>query len=622
MNKYLIKTIIFFILLISISTTAKAVQNVTTEEEINNAIQSNETEIVLQSDIYLENTVTIPQDKNITLDLNGKQITVKKTGERSLYAIDNNGTFTLRDSVGTGAITARGIENLPGGNMTIESGTIIAADSNGGAAIWNDGNLTINGGALQTTYVGTPSDRYGAGCLNNGGTAKINGGTFTGANRRTYAIISTGEIELNNTPIVSGAHGGLAIDAGIATVNGGTYSSDDYYGLYVSNDGTGLDPEKAQVTVNNGEFTGKTYSVWIGSDVNNPVNSTIEIYGGTFNKPLNVQNNVEENAGIKVFGGRFANDVTAYLTQGYICKNIDNSYIVFKEHSINILEVQNGTVQANLQKAYSGDNIQLVITPNEGYEFGSLKVTDKNGNIAVANNQFTMPDNDVNIEVTFKKLTQELEPVNNSVISLPDQNKTQEILIGTINQNPELAELTKTTNLNIVIQAKDVEISNELQTKMQDKLSQKSQNIKIEKFIEITISVRDKNNNNIEVGKLTDLKEPITLTVAIPEDMPKLEEGYERIYYIVREHNGEIEILDTKLSEDGKTIEFTSDKFSAYAIAYEDKRVETNAQTQENNNTIQNLVSNPSTGDIIVLAVIVLGASIAGLIGTNKIKRR
>lgn len=282
--------------------------------------------VTLLKNVHLPQTITIAAEKAVTLDLNGKAITVAVRSDNATkhyYAIDNYGEFTLidRSAEQTGSITARGIENLGNGKMTVNGGTIIACDSNGGAAIWNEANLTVNGGTFKTVHVGAPTDGVGVGCLNNNrGTAMITGGTFEGANRRTYAIISTGNI--NITPaegkqvLVSGAHGGLAIDSGTAVVNGGSYSSTEYYGLYVSNDGVGTDPMQAAVTVNGGSFTGANYSVWIGSDYNNPVNSTISITGGTFEKPLNAQECTREGA-IVVSGGKFAADPSAYLAAGY-----------------------------------------------------------------------------------------------------------------------------------------------------------------------------------------------------------------------------------------------------------------------------------------------------------------
>lgn len=66
------------------------------------------TTIKLGAPIYLEETVEIPAGKDITLDLNGQQITVYKdeSAQRSLYAFNNYGKFTLMDSAAGGSITA------------------------------------------------------------------------------------------------------------------------------------------------------------------------------------------------------------------------------------------------------------------------------------------------------------------------------------------------------------------------------------------------------------------------------------------------------------------------------------------------------------------------------------
>ena len=289
----------------------------------------------LTGDRAVPGVVTVVAGQNIVFDLNGHtmETTLKEEG-RHHYAIDNYGTLTIKDSSTeqTGTIRARGVENLDNGKLTIESGTIVSVDANGGACIWNEADVTVKGGTFKTKFVGTPSDEFGPGCLNNSGTALVTGGTFHNVNRRTYAIISnTGSIEI--TPAegsevkVFGAHGGLGVDGGTAVVNGGTYSSSDYYGLYVSNDGLGADPMQAAVTVNGGTFDGETYSVLVGSDYNNPVNSTIAIKGGTFLKPLHRQD-VSRPDAIQVSGGTFSEKPdNAWFADGFIpVENADGTF--------------------------------------------------------------------------------------------------------------------------------------------------------------------------------------------------------------------------------------------------------------------------------------------------------
>ena len=353
--------------------------------------------VKLLEDVYLTETVSVSAGKTVILDLNGKEITVYKNEEtgRSLYAINNYGDFTLLDSAENGTITARGIQNLENGVMTIESGKIVSCDSNGGAAVWNEANVTINGGTFETIHVGSASDSVGVGCLNNSGTALVTGGTFKDINKRTYAVISTGEIEITPSNgkevIVEGAHGGLGIDSGTATVNGGTYSSTDYYGLYVSNDGMGEDPMTAAVTVNGGTFDGKSYSVWIGSDYNDPVNSSIAIYGGTFNDPLNAQENTRENA-IIVYGGTFSDDsVKEYMAANYECVGpVNGKYTVQKLEDKLVVSGsvgQDGTVSGSLEGSFGG--------------IGTAVDDNTSGTIA-GEGDTTTTTNDVSISLTTK----------------------------------------------------------------------------------------------------------------------------------------------------------------------------------------------------------------------------
>ena len=67
---------------------------------------------------------------------------------------------------------------------------------------------------------------------------------------------------------------------------------------------------------------------------------------------------------------------------------------------------------------------------------------------------------------------------------------------------------------------------------------------------------------------------------AIPEGLPEVAEGYERVYYVVRDHNGEIEVLNTTVNDDN-TISFESDKFSTYALVYKDADVEGPTQPEK-----------------------------------------
>ena len=178
-------------------------------------------EVTLEQDITLDEPLTIVADAKVVINLNGKTITagVKQEG-RHHYAIDNYGTLTLE---GEGAINARGIENF--GIMTIDGDiTITNVDTNGGAAIWNEGDIVINGGTF-TTNAAAGEGSYGV-ALNTreNGTAVVNGGNFIANSQLSYAIINAGETVINNATAI-GKHGAVAGEGSKPTViNGGSFS--------------------------------------------------------------------------------------------------------------------------------------------------------------------------------------------------------------------------------------------------------------------------------------------------------------------------------------------------------------------------------------------------------------
>ena len=253
----------------------------TLQEAVNNA-NENETVKLLQD---TQENITIPSDKNIVLDLNGKVIdggtdTKDENGkvvENNKATILNNGTVTIKDSSAeqTGTIK-RSDENIGGyyvidnqGTMTIESGKVYnnTANSNGSSLIRNGGKssntankLIIAGGTIeQDNFIAIKNDDYGVleitggtiasekeSAIQNWTEAKITGGTITGT---IYTLSYT---ECSKTSI-----GGSAI------VTGNVYAR-----AYLSN---GIVP-----TV---EITGDTHNIKTWRSINNGV---ISVSGGSF----------------------------------------------------------------------------------------------------------------------------------------------------------------------------------------------------------------------------------------------------------------------------------------------------------------------------------------------------
>ncbi|MBO5481585.1 MAG: hypothetical protein J6A63_10410 [Clostridia bacterium] len=111
-----------------------------------------------------------------------------------------------------------------------------------------------------------------------------------------------------------------AAGSSVVTINGGTYVSEYGAAVYAFNSG-------AEITINDGTFTGKTAAVWADGNVysGSAMNSHIIIKGGTFKGAIR-----EEQGGeITIYGGTFDTDPTAFVAEGYqAVQNADGTYTV------------------------------------------------------------------------------------------------------------------------------------------------------------------------------------------------------------------------------------------------------------------------------------------------------
>lgn len=155
------------------------------------------------------------------------------------------------------------------------------------------------------------------------------------------------------------------------------------------------------------------------------------------------------------------------------------------------------------------------------------------------------------------------ETVNN--IDEKTLDKVKELIKTgkTINTKVEVKKLDETTI--------DPAIINRLTTAADQK-----KDIKIGQYLDLSILLVADGN---PFGTITKLDQAITVQIQIPDAIRK--DG--RTYYILRDHDGKIDLIETKSYQDG-TLEFETDVFSTYAIAYTDKDI-TSVQTKDTSNT-------------------------------------
>lgn len=321
--------------------------------ELKTAItDAGETETTIKLAADITGDVVIPEDANITIDLNGKKIT-NSVG----HTIMNNGTLTIKgegtvDNIthGKAALYNKGTVTLNGGTFdrTQENGQ---SDSSSGGnsyyTIKNVGNMTINEGVNVLTAKGNGELGRFSSLVANGyyngttydndkgeekPTLTINNGTFSGG-LNTIKNDDRAELTINNGTFKN-FYQATVQNHNIATINGGTYkaASDasstgkETYGVY--NCGCGANIDLGTLTVTGGIFEGADYAI---ADVSSQT-AVVNISGGSFSGAKGAVKGTNSNAIISISGGVFDSNVQAYAADGYKAIQVTgDKYVVTNE---------------------------------------------------------------------------------------------------------------------------------------------------------------------------------------------------------------------------------------------------------------------------------------------------
>lgn len=316
--------------------------------------------------------ITIPADKNITLDLNGKTL---KNKESDTITVALGATLTIN---GAGTVD----------NVT-----------NGRAPLYNNGTVELNGGKYirSAEAENTTSSSGGNSYYNilNHGVMTINEGVEVYSSGHFSSLVANGYHDYSATQngdrtayIES-----VGQDAPELTINDGKFSG----GINtIKND------DNATLTIKNGEFSNVTQAV-----VQN--NNIATVNGGTFNAPnydvlQNRYFNTAYNAGkmtvtggnftgsimvtsgatTSITGGTFSSDVSAYVAKGYV----QNNGTVEQLGATNAVAEVGGTYYKTLADAVAaaqdGQTVKMLndTKVTEEISFSGKKITlDLNGKI-------------------------------------------------------------------------------------------------------------------------------------------------------------------------------------------------------------------------------------------------
>lgn len=205
-----------------------------------------------------------------------------------------------------------------------------------------------------------------------------------------------------------------------------------------------------------------------------------------------------------------------------------------------------------------------------------------------------LPIKDADVPVI--DLNKEVNEIKTGVV---DFKTTEKILVNAL-ETSKIDTTGKNATVLLSVQNVDEKLVNQKTLEDMNKLlNSKYKDAKIAGYIEINLNVVNKDDSSDILGKLTELDKKITLNIVLPKSLKDVKPGYKRVYYVIRNHNGNIEILDTKVSDDLNNLSFETDKFSTYALAYNDEQIDE--------------ITNPNTYDSGIVGYI--GLAIVSLIG-------
>lgn len=308
--------------------------------------------ITLGNDSYVmsEDTtafVNVPAGVTATLDLGGKTLT-NKADEHTII-----------------------VEN--GATLTITGNGIVDNVSHGKAAIYNEGEVTLNGGTFERSAEKGSYSPYGNGgnswyTIANYGTMEINTGvTVKNAGGYSSMIRNGGDVTADCNLTIKGGNftGGVNTvkndSFGVLTINGGNFSNTAQYVI--------MNWNKAEITAGTFQTLDTASAVLFTSAYGGDANTVgkLTISGGEFKHASDTQEMIVDhydasNSGTAaVTGGKFDADISKYIPTDYV-QSADGT--VEKLGETNAVAKVGGTYYKTLADAVAaaqdGDTITLL----------------------------------------------------------------------------------------------------------------------------------------------------------------------------------------------------------------------------------------------------------------------
>lgn len=576
-KRLVLTTLLLVIILVPAKTFALEFTEVKDAEALISALEEGKN-IKLTSDILGVDKILLI-NKEITIDLNGNNISFTKNN--SFEVIGGNLTLTGKGTIKEevpyyGAVMLRGSANKDDINystLTVEKDVTLEG--------WSP--IFIN----QLNGVNKVKDSYGV-TVNLYGTLN---GVADSTGDRGHGIYVNGNIQhKENYPVIN-----IYDRAKITTPGDGIYAAG-----YAKWNIEGATINGAiGIGAKSGIFNLKNVYIKATDPYMDPKYWGNGIYSNGAAIQIESNNGYAGAIEITIDGGKYES-VNAYAIHHYLAsKNGENI-----NNSLENLTIKNGTFIGGKDNIAIDvvDGEKIAITGGTYSSSVAKYITDEYVESKLENN-YVVAKKEVTVDTPTIDTTKPVEEVTVGVKENKDLNDTLKEALK--DSKIDVSDINATILVEIINQ-KETEVSEEASKSIND-LTKENSNIKLLSFFDITLAVKN-NITGEALGNLTELNKKITFNMALPETITKVEEGYTRKYYVVRYHDGKSEVIPATV--DGNIITFESDKFSTYALAYED--------------TKNSSIENPPTSDTVIMDLVVGTASVIGLllVGKNLIKRK
>ena len=321
--------------------------------------QASENATITLNKAYTE-SITIPEDKTITLDLNGWTL----TNVEGKHTITNKGTLTI---VGTGTVDnvshGKGaVYNDAGATCTILGGNYTRSQENGQSdsdsggnswyAIKNFGTMTIgqegaSNDAVKVSFTGKYSSLVANGWQN---------GASAGQPNKEPAYEKDAQLTIHSGTFTGGINTIKNDDYGALTITGGVFENVAQYAVMNWN----------TASISGGTFHSEQWAVVNCGNSNLPMDKgELTISGGSFSGTNGSVGRTTDAAAPQITGGTFSSDVSAFAGDGYVCvKQEDDMYAVTGLTADNAVAAIGGTyyqsLAAAIDKVQAGETITLL----------------------------------------------------------------------------------------------------------------------------------------------------------------------------------------------------------------------------------------------------------------------